>query len=244
MTGEVLFKMQILDRIEFRPEPGDLLARIGPGMETVVELPLLAAQALTIARPRACFSLVPVEDAGSDRPRLGGRTFESLILGVNLKDSREAGLFVATCGTELERWAESFEDMLLRWIAETVCEMALSSAVRFVEDELDRFLPGPYHATMNPGSLPDWPLEQQAGLFGVLDGVGEAIGVTLTPSFLMRPRKSVSGVRFASKTAYSNCRLCPRDDCPGRRMPYDEMEYAMRYGHASPGTDCCTGTFG
>ncbi len=52
-------------------------------------------------------------------------------------------------------------------------------------------------------------------------GSGAAeIGVELTPSMLMPPAKSGSGLFFASAREYENCQLCPRTDCPNRRAEF------------------------
>jgi hypothetical protein len=79
---------------------------------------------------------------------------------------------------------------------------------------------------MNPGSgeASVWPLEEQRLLFTLLGGtqsVNQEIGVQLTPSYLMVPEMSVSGILFPSETNYTNCQLCQRPDCPGRRAHFD-----------------------
>jgi hypothetical protein len=234
-------ELTILDGIEFRTDADTVLARLGLESGMRAEIAPLVDEALKVARPRACFAAAPVEERGEDSVRVAGQTFNSHILRVNVGESSEVGLFVATCGRELEAWAESHEDMLLRWCAEELCQLALHAAVIVVEERLDSLLPGPRHATMNPGSLEDWPIQQQALFFRALGDVEAAVGVTLTPSFLMRPRKSVSGLRFGTETDYSNCRLCPRQDCPGRRAAYDEMEYERRYGRSGAGAAVCPG---
>ena len=78
---------------------------------------------------------------------------------------------------------------------------------------------------MNPGSLPDWPITEQAKLFSLLGDVKALIGVTLTESMLMLPTKSVSGVYFETERNFENCELCARENCPGRRKPFDEAKY-------------------
>ena len=45
----------------------------------------------------------------------------------------------------------------------------------------------------------------------------------------MIPDKSSSGIYFESGKVYENCGLCPRLDCPNRRMPYSE-EMLAAYG--------------
>ena len=74
--------------------------------------------------------------------------------------------------------------------------------------------------SLNPGSIAAWPISGQAELFAILGGrefVETQTGVIYTPSYLMLPSKSVSGIAFESETFYENCQYCPIDNCPGRR---------------------------
>ncbi|MBR4444183.1 MAG: hypothetical protein IKS52_13050, partial [Clostridia bacterium] len=82
---------------------------------------------------------------------------------------------------------------------------------------------------VNPGSLADFPLPCQRPLFDLLGEGPDRIGLQLTPSFLMLPYKSGSGIYFESGKRYENCSLCPRLTCPGRRAPYSE-EMLAAYG--------------
>jgi hypothetical protein len=85
-------------------------------------------------------------------------------------------------------------------------------------------------STMNPGSLADWPLAQQRVLFALLGNTEAAIGVSLTPSLLMTPTKSVSGIAFPTEGSFASCQLCPRKACPNRRAPYDPGLKERKYG--------------
>ena len=87
----------------------------------------------------------------------------------------------------------------------------------------------PQLMVMNPGSLADWPLREQRALFRLLGDVEAAVGVTLTPSLLMTPTKSVSGIFFPSEETFASCQLCPREACPNRRAPYDPELFAKKY---------------
>ena len=82
---------------------------------------------------------------------------------------------------------------------------------------------------MSPGTLEDWPIEEQSPLFSILKGVEEYIGVGLSESFLMIPKKSVSGIYFPTETTFYSCQLCIKERCPGRRAGYNE-EMAREYG--------------
>ena len=82
---------------------------------------------------------------------------------------------------------------------------------------------------MSPGSLEDWPIQEQLPLFALLGEAPAAIGVRLTESLLMLPGKSVSGIFFPSASTFFSCRLCPRERCEGRKARYDETA-AREYG--------------
>ena len=82
---------------------------------------------------------------------------------------------------------------------------------------------------MNPGSLEDWPIQQQTQVFELLGDPLRDVGVRLTDSFLMVPIKSVSGIRYPTETSFESCQLCPREKCTGRRAPYDPELWRKRY---------------
>jgi len=199
------------------------------------DLGALISQAGEIGRPRACFALCGIEGKGGDYLVIGGEKFASRILRVNLEHTGRVALFVATCGRELEQWAESFEDFLLRYLAEEICEQALRIGFQALQKKLDPVLGGKYKASMNPGSLEDWPITQQKVLFKALNEGVRTIGVELTDSCLMRPRKSLSGIRFSAETPFSNCQLCPREECQGRRAKFDRRLFEEKYSGARHG---------
>jgi cobalamin-dependent methionine synthase I len=67
----------------------------------------------------------------------------------------------------------------------------------------------------------DWTVEEQAKLFKLLET--DLIGVELSDSFLMTPRKSVSGIfgltstPSSKSTRYNPCAHCGKKDCMARR---------------------------
>jgi hypothetical protein len=171
-----------------------------------------------------------VEARGDDHVKVDGHTLTSRVLRVNLEKAHRVFAYVATCGVELEEWSRSIGDVLRRYWADTIKEMALRAAVRALKEELeDRFRPG-RTSSMSPGSLEDWPLEEQAVLFSILGNPEGAIGVRLSESLVMVPTKSVSGIRFPTEESFESCQLCPREGCPGRRAPYDPGLYERKYG--------------
>jgi len=127
-------------------------------------------------------------------------------------------------------WADSIDDPLDSFYADEIMVMALHSATAAVRNAIvSDYSPGKT-SSMNPGSLEDWPLEEQNRLMELLGDPHGLIGVELTPSCLMVPVKSVSGISFPTETGWENCQLCPREGCPGRRAPYDAELHREKYG--------------
>lgn len=194
----------------------------------------LAATAEPLIRPKAVYRQAYVESRDEGGVVVDGVALRSRVLSVNLENVHRVFPFVVTCGAEVDAWAKGLTDMLEQFWADALMESVLHAAFQAVSDDIARrHIPG-RTGVMNPGSLKDWPIEQQRELFTLIGDVRGQIGVELTDSFLMVPVKSVSGLRFPTETSYENCSLCPRDPCPGRRAPYDpdlyERQYAPRAG--------------
>jgi hypothetical protein len=221
----------ILDSIPFELDPDTVIDRLHlRGLDDYKPRALkLVEQARSVARPRAMYRVAYVEGRTNDTVTVEGVTFTSRVMAVNLEKTHRVLPFVATCGREMEAWAAPITDMLERFWADALMEMAVHAAFQFLNRHIsDRVVFGPV-GTMDPGSLQDWPLEQQRELFALLGDTQGPVGVELTDSCLMVPVKSVSGICFPSETHYENCQLCPRETCPGRRAPYDSDLYARRY---------------
>src|SRR4030042_6507749 len=221
----------VLDNVPFQIDTGQLYKnlRIKEGSELVARLSLLMEKAQAIGRPKAFYKVAFIESRGDDQIIIDGVMLTSRVLRVNLEKAPRVFPFVATCGIELEEWAVSIDDMLERYWADVIKEMALRAALKHLNEHLvDHFQPGKI-SRMNPGSLPDWPLPEQQQLFALLGGGPASIGVKLTDSFLMVPITSVSGIWFPTEEAFESCRLCAREKCPGRRAPYDPNLFDQKY---------------
>lgn len=220
----------VLDNISWKVDVNKLLKRfhLQPDSQDAAKVETLARQAEEIGRPKVLYKEAYVEDKGEDFVIVDGVKLTSRILRMNLEEVYRVFPYIATCGTELERWSETLDDILESYWADCIKEMALAEALKAFEKHLDEnFHPGTT-SSMNPGSLQDWPISQQRKLFQILDDPKRYIGVELTDSYLMLPIKSVSGIRFATEIEFENCKLCSRENCPGRRAPYDP-EFAKCY---------------
>jgi hypothetical protein len=221
----------VLDHISFQPELDSLMKmfHVREGSSSAEQLKRIVGDAQAVAKPKAVYKVGFVESKGDDHVVVDGITLTSRVLRVNLEQAHRVFPYVATCGTELDEWSNSIDDMLLRYWADTIKETALRSAIQALSEHLqDRFRPGRM-SSMSPGSLADWPIQEQRNLFALLGNPKDAIGVQLTQSLIMVPLKSVSGVWFPTEVDFASCQLCPRENCPGRRAPYDATLYERKY---------------
>ncbi len=203
--------------------------RVKEGSSYIERLEQLVERAEALARPKAMYRVAFIQSKGEDAVVVDGIQLESRVLRINLEDAQRIFPYVATCGTELEAWASSIDDVLQRYWAETINEMALRVAIkRLNADVEERYRPG-RTSSMSPGSLGEWPIQAQRPLFQLLGNPKETIGVELSDSLLMIPTKSVSGIRFPTETNFASCQLCPRDRCPSRQAPYEPELYERKY---------------
>ena len=224
-------KKVILDEIPFKINREQLFRRLRmeDGNEDAQSVLSLAEEAEDIGKPKGMYVESYIDEKGADYVVVNGIAFQSRILRVNLEQAFKVFPFLATCGKELEKWSESLDDMLMRYWADVIKEMVLGSGVIFLLGKLKEDTGLKHVSAMNPGSLEDWPLSEQGKLFAILGDTRKAIGVELTDSCLMLPAKSVSGIWFPSETSFESCQLCSREDCRGRRAPYDGKLYEIRY---------------
>jgi hypothetical protein len=221
----------VMDEISFDPDVDTLAKRlhIKPENARMVHLREMVNEARAIARPKVVYRVVRVEARGDNYVVVDGTRLTSRVLRVNLAKAHRAFVYIATCGVELEDWAQSMEALLDRYQAETIAGMALMAARQALVQHLEQvFRPGRL-GEMNPGSLQDWPLREQRPLFDLLGDPKSTIGVQLLDSYMMNPSKTASGLLFPTEDGFYNCQLCPMESCPGRRTPYDPGLYDRKY---------------
>ncbi|HDQ72276.1 MAG TPA: vitamin B12 dependent methionine synthase [Chloroflexi bacterium] len=220
-----------MDDIPFQPNLPKLLRKLRVKEDTryAKQIECLLDEAQAIARPRAMYRVAYVDSRDEDSVVIGGVRFHSRVLRVNLDSVHRVFPFVVTGGTELHEWMQAQDDMLLRYYADVISETALRQASAMLKAHLVRRYALGRTSTMSPGSLEDWPIQEQRPLFALLGDLEQAIGVRLTDSMLMIPSKSVSGIRFPVEKTFESCQLCQRERCPSRKAPYDPDLYARRY---------------
>lgn len=212
--------MNVLNEIPFRFDEAAFLrlTRLGD----LAEVRGLVDAVLAAARPKAVYKVCYVGKRGQDQVEIEGRVFTSEVLAQNLESVERVFPYVATCGIELEPLEQAAADLFSRYCLDVLKEQALAVARAHLLEHLRAAHGAIGLSTMNPGSGDArlWPLGQQRPLFDLLGNVEQAIGVRLTPSLLMQPNKSISGLFFPSEQRFESCQLCTREGCPRRRAPY------------------------
>lgn len=228
--------LTVLDTVPFTEDADTFLKSIDidPSSEYADEALELFNAAAQVAAPKAVYRVCYVESKTASVILVDGVELRSRIMRVNLHDAERLFPFIATCGQELDEWAAGITDPLYRFWADSLRECALRCVFdRFTAHLKATVNPGST-AVMTPGSLEDWPIEEQAAVFRLLGTGPELVGVTLTDSYLMIPTKSIAGVIVPTTKDYVNCKLCPRENCSGRQAPYDPDYYEENYSGFTP----------
>jgi len=218
--------MEILDNIPFELNIDAVFAklRVDKEGEYAGEVQELVEIVTPIIRPKAIYDVSYIENKNHDKVDIGGITFTSRVLRVNLDEVERVFPYIATCGKELDEVGIPSDDFIKHFWLDAIKEMALGASSGYLSNYLKTKYALGKTSRMNPGAgdVDVWPIEQQKQLFSIFGNVEDLIGVKLTDSFLMMPNKSVSGILFPTEIRFESCQLCQREECPGRRVPYDE----------------------
>ncbi len=216
--------MRVLDTIPIQLELKNVMRqlRLDTKMGYSGDVRELVGIAESLIQAKAVYEVSYIGQRGEDTVEVNGVTFTSRVLRVNLDKVERVFPFIITIGSALEDNASSSGDLLRQFYLETMGNMALRSSRQYLEEYLKRHFGLGQLSRMSPGSLEDWPVTEQKPLFSLFGDAEDLIGVTLTESMLMIPRKSVSGIFFPTEVMFFTCQLCPKDACPERKAPYDE----------------------
>lgn len=216
--------MEILDDIPMHLDINEVskklhLAKKKGYSNTARELVELAS---SVIRPKVIYEVSYVGSKNEDAVDIGNVKFTSHVLRVNLDKIGKVFPYVVTIGKELEDNAASFDNLLKAYCLDEIGNMLVELGMEYLEDYLKRRYKLEQLSNISPGSLEDWPITQQKQLFSIFGNVEDLIGVKLTDSSLMIPKKSVSGIFFPTHVKFYSCQLCPRENCKERAAPYDK----------------------
>jgi hypothetical protein len=156
---------------------------------------------------------------------LGGhRLSTGPVIAAQIQEAESAALFLCTTGPRLEAWSKQLileEDFAKGYMVDAAASEAVEAAIDKIQNHLaETIIPRGERITnrFSPGYC-GWPVSDQHALFSLLPR--GFCGVTLTPSSLMVPIKSVSGLIGIGPSVTFNpypCRHCSMKDCFKRRV--------------------------
>jgi hypothetical protein len=191
--------------------------------------------AAVLIHTQAIYGVAYVSKCSLDKVEIDGIEFKSSVLAKNLERIERVFPYVLTVGDSLENTARSSESITRRLVLETIGDVALGSGLEHLQRHISEQYGLERTSNMGPGQL-DWPIEQQRELFSLLGHVKDTIGVSLTESLMMVPRKSISGIIFPTEETFISCQLCQRKKCASRKTPFDRaLSEEHAYDQAASG---------
>jgi hypothetical protein len=219
---------EIFDALALGENDDELMRRLGyPGQAPRRPLPAPIEQALLDGRahlaPKGCYALYAVDDMTPTQLLLGGLAIVGRV-GDFFTGATRIAVFVATAGAAINAQARaaaergdtvtSFAlDALGSWAAEAAADALMTTIKKHLgRDEALSLRHSPGYCSMG--------LSEQRAIFALV--AADAIGVSLQPSMIMSPLKSVSGlVALGSAACWSRqaspCATCSDEGCPARR---------------------------
>ena len=188
------------------PDADEALRYLGHGTQEVTaditaRLDAQLERARSLARPRASIDVFPIASRDAEKSTIAlegcALVLEGVSIAEHLDGARSATLMAVTIGMGIERelrrlsLTNALDHALFDAAATTLVEQAAADAeelVRARAREQGRFA----NARFSPG-YGDLPLACQGVLLDALDA-RRRLGITLSPSLLMTPTKSVTAV--------------------------------------------------
>jgi hypothetical protein len=141
-----------------------------------------------------------------------------------VRKSELIAIFLSTAGSEIgirSRQAMKDRDLLRGYIYDVIGSEIVEAAADLMQEDLQQtMMESGYRITnrYSPGYC-GWDVAEQHSLFGLIPE--NYCGIRLTPSALMDPVKSASGIIGIGRDVKYNpytCRMCNQEDCVYRRI--------------------------
>jgi hypothetical protein len=214
--------MEILNHIPVRLPLGEIRRQLHLDKDKRwEEVQTLIEAAKPLIAPKAAYKVSYINQKLEHAVDIDGTRFTSRVLRKNLEEVERVFPYVITIGDKLKEKGSESKDLIKEYYFDVIGNIALSATRKFVEKQLQSRYGLDGMSSMSPGSLSDWPIEEQKPLFSLFGEEATPVGVKLTQHLLMLPAKSISGIYFPTEVSFFSCQLCPRDNCPGRKAAYD-----------------------
>jgi hypothetical protein len=229
------FSVEVIDPVPLKLDALELAGNLKP-QKLGEELITLFERARPLFEPKAAYTTIRVRGVENDLVYLeNGHALRGIVLADMLDIGQEIVPYVVTIGPKLENEIGQEKNLLHSFLLDKIGNYALHKALAHLKAvagekfgigrgsvSMSEFSPG-----TGTGEL--FGIEQQKPLFQILDEATTSIGVHLSPSLMMVPRKSESGLLAATRQEYIACAHCPRVQCESRSTQF--MDEYQRIKH-------------
>jgi hypothetical protein len=179
-------------------------------------------------RPKVLFTTIKIQKIeGGTLTLEGGIKLKSAKISKTLGTCDRITFFLATIGEQVDdviKTSMRKKKLSDAYIYDAIGSAAVEAKVEDFQNKMDSKVKEKNQRTtlrFSPGYC-DWKINEQKKVFSVLEN--DLIDVDLNESYLMAPRKSVSGVfgigssELVDKDETNPCRLCGMHTCVARRV--------------------------
>jgi len=178
-----------------------------------------------LIEPQCSYVIKDVERVEGTRVFLEDVIFESRVIAQLMQRCQKAAIFAVTIGGLLELKVKRLVEkrqVLEAAIVDAIGSDAADKLAETIHSQIGEIASAQglnVSLRFSPGYC-DWDIAQQKMVFQAMNG--HSLGIRLTDSCLMVPRKSVSGIIGMSSCngeleKWNPCKTCDQSDCPGRR---------------------------
>ena len=182
----------------------------------------LTARITDIMRPRIIYRMLRIVSCNGSLQLEGGLRFNSLKATKIFHGCTDVCCFLATIGNNIDKEIVRLTNRRRSpdaYILDAMGSNAIENVVESFHNRTKKRLLSEGKAVtlrLSPGYC-DWPLQEQEKIFSLLDA--EKIGVELTASSLMQPRKTISGI-FGIMSIFADCKKAPYNPCSDCRKEH------------------------
>lgn len=199
-------------------------AKVRPEIKSLIEELLASLERDHLLEPAVAYEHYPVTGMNGDQISLeGDRAIHGPLIPAIFPEAKELTVIVVTIGPRLEKQAtdytksgQALRGMILDGIGSAAVDTLVPEALKLIAAEVSS-RGYEISSPINPG-MPGFPMSEQWNLLGLVKA--DEIGVSLTPSGILVPRKSVSmvagiGPKMTRWTQVEVCARCSlKETCP------------------------------
>ena len=227
IINKIKIKIAEQEVLRYLGYPQDLIHEISTDIKKIVREEI--EQAYPLLESRGIYQFLDISSVSANRFIMTKQGYQFMVnkkMIDLLKNAEYLLLMVVTIGLEIEKAVkEKFQQG--NHVRAMVLDAAGTVAVKTAGQWLNHFIEEKssrkdlkFSRYFEPGSG-DWDIREQKQIFEILKP--ERIGITLNPSFMMNPTKSLSWIRGVGHHLINtyrdefSCQYCMLTDCPFRK---------------------------